>query len=149
MTCDMWQGTLDMWQVRRDMWHGGAGGRWTFSQNVRSLSLMFWDRQCFKGIFTNECIFVASTILSKFYCVLWQNLYPRNLGNMNNLAFSNSAKYHKCLALLILIGLLVPQSWGSSIIYWSHSLLKKFPVYFLLLSANHSSKFKDTLPSEK
>ena len=47
-----WQGLSDndkrkarkkyTWHLTRDTWHVTGGGRWTYSQNVRSLALMVW-----------------------------------------------------------------------------------------------------------
>ena len=38
VTSDMWHVTHDMWHMTCDMWHATHGGRWTFSQNFRSLA---------------------------------------------------------------------------------------------------------------
>ena len=46
--CDLWQVTLDMWHTTCDMWHVTDGGRWTFSQNIRSLALTAWEWEGFK-----------------------------------------------------------------------------------------------------
>ena len=35
-----------MWHVTCDRWNVIHGGGWTFSQNLSSLALTVWDRQC-------------------------------------------------------------------------------------------------------
>ena len=45
-THDTWHMTPDTWYLTCDTWHVTHGGRWTFSQNFSSLSLMVWDTQC-------------------------------------------------------------------------------------------------------
>ena len=50
----MWHMTGDIRHVTSDTWHVTGGGRWTFSQNVRSLAIAVWDRRFDEDIFTNH-----------------------------------------------------------------------------------------------
>ena len=45
-TCDIWQETGDIWHVT--IWHMTGGGKWTFSDNLRSLALTIWGLWWFK-----------------------------------------------------------------------------------------------------
>ena len=42
-SCDMGHVTWDTWHVTRDTWHVTHGGRWTSSQNCRSLAHTVWE----------------------------------------------------------------------------------------------------------
>ena len=49
ITCDTGHVTHDMWHVTCNTWHVTCniwGGRWTFSQNVRSLAQTVWEWRC-------------------------------------------------------------------------------------------------------
>ena len=49
----MWPVTSDMWQVTCNIWHVTHEGRWTFSQNFRSLDHTVWDRRCLEDLEEN------------------------------------------------------------------------------------------------
>ena len=54
VTCDPWHMTRHMWHMTRHMWHMVV---WTFPQNLSSLALTVWTRQCFEDIFTRgQCL---------------------------------------------------------------------------------------------
>ena len=42
--------TCDTWHVTCFMWHVTPGGRWTFSQNFRSLAHTDWEWRCFEDL---------------------------------------------------------------------------------------------------
>ena len=47
---DLWHVTHETWRVRCEMWHMtcDTGWGWILSQNVSSLALTVWQRQCFE-----------------------------------------------------------------------------------------------------
>ena len=45
-----WHGTPDTLHMTPDTWHATHGGRWTFSENVRSLALTVWVWRCFENL---------------------------------------------------------------------------------------------------
>ena len=44
--------THDIRYVTYDMWHVTRGGRWAFSQNIKSLAHTVWEWRCFEGSWT-------------------------------------------------------------------------------------------------
>ena len=50
MTCVMCHVTCETWHMTCNMWHVTHGGRWTFSQNFRSLAHTVWEWRCLEDL---------------------------------------------------------------------------------------------------
>ena len=66
-TYEMWHLTCDTWHQIFYTWHVTDGGRWTFSQNSRSLALTVWDWGFCEDIFTKHES-VSWLIIEKAVC---------------------------------------------------------------------------------
>ena len=89
----MWHMTCDTWHVTCDTWHVTGGGRWTFSQNFRSLALLVWDSSGFENICT-----MHESVATPAGCVKYGvNQMFQQLNHYNAMAPENYPGYFRSI----------------------------------------------------
>ena len=68
----------DTLQVTCDAWHMTLSVGWTFSKNLSSIALPFWDWQCLEDIWT------------KGWMIQWMNKWINDGGNCRTSGYSGS-----------------------------------------------------------